>query len=47
MTHNQTINKNKKMIAEMKESIEQKRVYLEKRIIELNANNPRNYVNPY
>ncbi len=40
----QTINKNKKMIQEMKDSIKEKRDYLEHRIMELNANNPRNYI---
>ena len=40
----QTINKNKKMIQEMKDAIREKRNYLEHRIMQLTANNPKNYI---
>ena len=46
LSMSQTIGRNKKMIQEMKEAVTAKRNYLEHRIMELAANNPRNYVMP-
>ena len=46
LSMSQTIGRNKKMIQEMKDAATAKRNYLEHRIMELVANNPRNYVMP-
>jgi hypothetical protein len=46
LSMSQTIGRNKKMIQEMKDAVMAKRNYLEHRIMELVANNPRNYVMP-